>query len=331
MTCKQAIALLLMILLCVMLKPLSGHAADWTVSPYRAQLANAPADDGQGAGEDSVGTAVNSLKKNIGKGVLFSLIIPGSGQLYSGSWLRAVPWFAIEVASWAFFANYHGKGQSKTEEFESYAGPRDAPNHFYSRAYMYAEWQVATNPVLAPGGNVTTLSFTDWLDQSGPDGWNLRSASLPAPFTHDILTTDRQQYYEMIGKYLSQFGWGWEDTWTGDASTNSFNWTVTDDPSIAPDNVSTVEFDGGSPMFFHYRDLRGRFNDLLDKGNAAMEVVLVNHVLSALDAAFAVRAYNKRVTATPEPNLGDLHLKYDIRADASQNPVRMLTLSVSLD
>ena len=44
MSCKQAIAGLLMILVCVMLMPRAGQAADWTVSPYRAQIANAPED-----------------------------------------------------------------------------------------------------------------------------------------------------------------------------------------------------------------------------------------------------------------------------------------------
>jgi hypothetical protein len=277
---------------------------------------------------------VNPLKKNIGKGALFSLVIPGAGQLYSGSWVRAIPWFVVEVGSWAYFATYHKRGQDKTSEFEAYAGPRDAANHFYYRAYMYHEWQVAADPVLAPNGNSTNLSYSEWLQQTGPDGWELRQASLPAPFTHDILTNDNQQYFEMIGKYLMQFGWGWQDTWTPGASPDAPTW-VLDDPStpdvVEGDKASTIEFDGPSPMFFHYRDMRGRSNDLLDKGNVAMEVVLVNHILSALDAAFAVRNYNKHVSPVPTPDLGNMHLRYDVQANANLNSVRMLKLSIPLD
>ena len=127
----------------------------------------------------------------------------------------------------------------------------------------------------------------------------------------------------MIGKYLSQFGWGWEDTYTRQ-SDDAPDW-YQDDPATPERRRRIIRTPSSStatrPMFFHYRDMRGEANDLLDKGNVAMEVVLVNHVLSALDAAFAVRSYNKRVTATPEPNLGDLHLRYDIRAnDQSRSP-----------
>jgi hypothetical protein len=44
MLSKQAITSLLMILLCMLFIPRAGHAADWTVSPYRAQLASGPGD-----------------------------------------------------------------------------------------------------------------------------------------------------------------------------------------------------------------------------------------------------------------------------------------------
>ena len=151
----------------------------------------------------------------------------------------------------------------------------------------------------------TDISQADWRTTD----WDIRSTYLPAPFTHDVRTSDHQQYFEMIGKYLSQFGWGWQDTWSAGASPDTPTW-LTDDPStpeLEGDRTNTVEFDGNSPMFFHYRDMRGRANDLLDKGNAAMEVVLVNHVLSALDAAFAERNYNKQLSPVPTPDLGNIH------------------------
>jgi len=299
----------------------SGFAADWTVSPYRAQLASAQADE---SGSDSTAPADIGLKKNIGRGVMFSLIIPGTGQLYAGSWLRALPWFAVEVAAWAVYANYHGSGRDKTDEFEAYAGWRDTPNHFNARPYMFAEWLVAKDSTRAIAGRPFTGNFDTW---SGLQ-WTQRSTYLPAPFTHDVMTSDRQQFFEMIGKYFSQFGWGWQDTYSANqgqiGETNPPNWTV------SGDNPATTAFDGQSAMFFLYADMRGEANDLLDKGNIAMEVVLVNHVLSALDAAFAVRSYNKKVTTTPAPTLGDLRLRYDLR-DFEGSRTRFLTLSLPLD
>jgi hypothetical protein len=315
---------LMLTALCGTLLPRDSRAAEWTISPFRAQIAAA-----QSAAETTPDSAAPPdlsppQKKNIGRGVMFSLIIPGAGQLYSGSWLRAVPWFALEVAAWATYAHFHGQGRDKTDEFEAYAGPRENPNHFSYRAYIYAEYLVAHNR-----GNTSGVkylgTFDNWLDQT----WEVRRDYLPPPFTHDVLDDDRQQYFEMIGKYFSQFGWGWQDTYNvgqgGDVNDNSWLNPAT---GLRADDPSTVAFDGESPMFFHYADMRGEANDLLNKGNLAMEVVLANHVLSALDAAFAVRHYNKHLAATSP--LGDLKLRYDARRIGGET-ARFLTVSMPLD
>jgi hypothetical protein len=320
---KYAFGWIVFVACCMILMSHPAKAADWTFSPYKAQISGA-SEDGSAATPDSAGSLPNQ-KKSIGKGVMFSLIIPGAGQLYSGTWWRAIPWFAIEVAGWAVFASYHNKGQNKTDEFEKYAGWRDTPNHFDYRAYMYAEYLVAKDSLRAREGNEYTRTFDEWINEP----WDEREQHLPAPFTHDVKTDDSQQFYEMIGKYFSQFGWGWQDTHDGGNSqwTNPPDWT---NPvaGLQADNTSTIAFDGGSTMFFYYRDLRAKANDLLDKGNVAMEVVLVNHILSALDAAIAVRSHNKKLAASQ--SLGDLRLRYDTKQFAGTT-ARYLTLSIPLD
>jgi hypothetical protein len=310
--------------ICGIVLPPNAAAAEWAVSPFRAQIAGAQAPSG--ATSDSVAWSGSSpsQKKNIGRGVMFSLVIPGTGQLYSGSWIRAVPWFVIEVAAWATYAHYHGQGRNKTDEFEAYAGSRESPNHFSYRVYMYAEYMVARDRGSSSGVKYEG-TFDNWLDQT----WEVRSGFLPPPFTHDVLDDDRQQYFEMIGKYFVQFGWGWQDTYNGGngGDVNDNSW-LNPAPGLRPDDPATVAFDGESPMFFHYADMRGEANDLLDKGNVAMEVVLANHILSALDAAFAVRHYNKKVTQTP--SLGDLKFRYDVRSVGGE-AARFLTVSMPLD
>lgn len=311
---------LLPLLLIVLLLPGMVTAKSLGLSPHRAQFAapgfeQAPADET--AAPDMTG------KKNIGRAVMFSLIIPGTGQLYAGSWLRALPWLAIEAAGWALFAKYHGDGNTKTDEFEEYAGPwkntnRDA-GHFNYDVYRLREYQVAVSEVFA------RERFEGDLPEWNLLSWNERTNHLPAPYTHDINTSDIQQYYEMIGKYYEQFGYGWNDTW---------------DPSYLPgtetlDNIwenfggddrGTVKYDGNSPMFYAYRDMRGEANDLLEKGNTMMEIVLVNHVLSALDAAFAVRSHNRNLESA---SLGSLDLRYDIK-NMDGAMARSLTLSMPL-
>jgi hypothetical protein len=296
-------------------------AAEWNYSPYRAQFAADQPSNGQTGEESPTTPPVVSAKKSIGKGVMFSLVIPGAGQLYSGQWWRSIPWFAIEVGGWAMFAKYHGDGQDKTREFEAYAGPRDAPNHFNVNAYLLREYQIASSQQYNAAPYTGTLSDWRLLD------WSVRQDFLAnaTGYGHDVMTDDQQQYYEMIGKYIVQFGYGWQDTYSSDADINDPNagniWV------LSGDDPTTAIFDGTSAMFFHYRDMRGKANDLLNKGNVAMEVVLVNHILSALDAAFAVRAYNKHLEKV---GLGDLKFRYDIK-NLGGDQARFLTASLALD
>jgi hypothetical protein len=319
---KTTILLITALLLAFALPHAYAQAGPWSFSPYLAQVA----DDGteQTPVDEGVPNQADNGKKNIGRGVMFSLVIPGAGQLYSGSWLRAAPWFAIEVASWVMFSKYNAEGDDKTKEFEKFAGPHlntdPTAGHFNYDAYMLREFQIAGNPTINETGTIYDGTFEDWKSEA----WDVdggRSSYLPPPFGHNINTPDIQQYYEMIGKYYTQFGYGWIDTYETFSVTENNIWTVSgDDPS-------TLWFDGSSPMFFHYRDMRGEANDLLDKSNMAMEVVLANHVLSALDAAFAIRSHNRRIS---ESALGSLDLKYDPKI-IDGRLARMLTLSFSLD
>lgn len=276
------------ILLLLTAVPATSYAADWNFSPYAAQVSDGTA--GQ-ADEEPMAVSEMSQSKSIGKGIMFSLIIPGAGQLYGGSWWRAIPWFAIEVAGWALFSKYHGDGEDKTDEYESYAGSKDNPNNFYYTAYMLAEYQVAANEGFSQGATPYGGNLEDWMDMS----WDDRAEYLPAPFTHDINTDDPQQYYEMIGKYYSQFGFGWSDAFDHNLFDPSNPQDVGFIWAVRNDNPASALYDGDrGGLFFLYRDMRGEANDLLDKGNVMMEIVLVNHVLSALDAALTVRGFNKR-------------------------------------
>ncbi|MBK6910024.1 MAG: hypothetical protein IPH10_03700 [bacterium] len=312
---------LLLIMACLSLPALSA-AKGLGLSPHRAQFAS-PSFEQTAA--DETATPMTPGKKNIGRAVMFSLIVPGTGQLYGGSWLRALPWFAVEVAGWALFAQYHGQGNDKTDEFESYAGPwknnvRTAGNFNYD-VYMFREYQVAANEVFARVKYEGDLS--EWRDLS----WDERTEHLPAPYTHDINTLDVQQYYEMIGKYFEQFGYGWNDAYDSQADISIGSQDHIWGAGFGGDDAATVSYDGTSAMFLTYRDMRGEANDLLEKGNTMMEIVLVNHVLSALDAAFAVRSHNRKLESA---QMGSLDLKYDIKTNINGDLTRMLTLSVPL-
>ena len=83
-------------------------------------------------------------------------------------------------------------------------------------------------------------------------------------FSHHLEEGRTQQYYEMIGKY-EQFSYGWDDY---------------------------MEFFSLSRET--YLDMRHDANDLLNKATYSAMFSLVNHILSAFDAAISVKRYHKR-------------------------------------
>ena len=128
----------------------------------------------------------------------------------------------------------------------------------------------------------------DIAEQNGWSGGPVENASweelvtdyLPQNFTHELPSTNTQQYYEMIGKYLTQFGFGWDDRAQDPDTTQYYDGIFTNDN---PGRYNHIRYDS---------------NKLLDKATLAVELVLVNHVISALDAAFLVRRHNKRPIET---------------------------------
>lgn len=86
--------------------------------------------------------------------------------------------------------------------------------------------------------------------------------------THELPETNTQQYYEMIGKY-DQFFRGWDD--------------------------SDVYSYGGerSPQRLKYMDMREDSNIELKNATTMASVVILNHIVSAVDAAWCTYRYNK--------------------------------------
>jgi hypothetical protein len=76
-----------------------------------------------------------------------------------------------------------------------------------------------------------------------------------------------QQYFELIGKY-PQYNPGWDDGGGPVSETNI------------------------SSHFKSYSLMRGYANDLYSKARTALVVVVINHILSATDAAWSATRYN---------------------------------------
>jgi len=125
--------------------------------------------------------------KSVRKAFLYSLVLPGAGQVYTGSKRKGARFLALEAASWFGYISFHSEGNSKTDEFNLYADTYWSQDRYED--FLYINWSVRDDDSV----------FQDPGDPSS--GYF---------FTHHLPDTKTQQYYEMIGKY-NQFVFGWAD------------------------------------------------------------------------------------------------------------------------
>jgi len=132
------------------------------------------------------------------------------------------------------------KDDNKAEEF--------ADVHFSEQTYREVEFELAMAPAYGDSGTYPG-PIVEWNQED----WETKIHYLPRQgFTHELPTQSmrdagdhhNEAYYEMIGKYISQFGFGWDDTYG--------------------DNPETPYFDGQSPNSIHYMDLRAEANNGCD-------------------------------------------------------------------
>ncbi|MCX6831186.1 MAG: DUF5683 domain-containing protein [candidate division Zixibacteria bacterium] len=128
---------------------------------------------------------LNTSYRSPSKAFLYSMMIPGGGQLYNHSTFKAGLFMAVEVASWADWLLNHQQGQKKTDDYNNFADREWS-------AERYTNWLIETIGIVSD-----TAEF-------------IRNDSTMR-FTHHLPATKTQQYYEMIGKY-DQFRYGWSDT-----------------------------------------------------------------------------------------------------------------------
>lgn len=194
--------------------------------------------------------------KSTKRGFLYSLVVPGAGEYYAGSKIKAVLFFGLEAGFWTGYFTYHKKGKNKETEYLNFANA-----HWNVQAY--------TDSLLHNYSGFGLDSATGIvIDTPGVYYGEGTDSIVISHSIHPVAgqpLDKSQQYYEMVGKY-DQFRFGWDD-FTGVFLTANRNF---------------------------YLNLRHDSNSLLDKANRFVMFSLANHLLSAFDAAIAVRHYNRQ-------------------------------------
>jgi len=205
------------------------------------------------------------------RAALYSAVLPGAGQYYTKSFWRAALYATLEVAAWTTFIIYDSKGKDKDTEMRNYGDEHWSEHKYWSSLYE----QALASQINVPSGIETELVNGDpWIkDYNSNIANQLRYLENELDYSHSLPTTRTQQYYEMIYKYPEQFANGWSDA--------GFSTPYSPDGSDLPATA------------VHFRSLSYLSEDYYEIASNATIVVLLNHVISALDAALAAKSYNR--------------------------------------
>lgn len=215
--------------------------------------------------------------KSPAKAALFSAILPGAGEAYAGSYWKAAAFIAAEATLWTFNIIYDQKGKDEDKRMRTFAKNHWSEQRYWSSVYYFAEKNDKWT------GQELQWEADNLISQADIDAniELLRTMENEINYTHTLPETHTQQYYEMIYKYVSQFGNGWDDV--TETLGDPFYYTVNGDLSAT------------TPNQLKYRKMRNREEDFYVVATTMARLAMLNHLVSMFDAAITVRGMNKKI------------------------------------
>ena len=191
------------------------------------------------------------------KAFFLSALVPGAGEYYAGARRKATVFFGLEALAWTLYFTWDGKGNDIEEEFRRTADEQFSPSDYLAWRETNTSNKTPITHDLPCEEYVVNIYVRD-----------------PGNFG-DCGASEVQQYYELIGKY-DQFVAGWSDL--HDANGN---------PTQPVQVDSAKNFD--SDIRQAYEDRRDDSNRYLKRAINMAGFALINHVISAVDAARTAR------------------------------------------
>jgi len=201
-----------------------------------------------------------------------SLVIPGSGEFYAESYWKAALFFVVDVAAWVLAYTYDKKGDQQTDSYQGYANENWSVVQYaqYTQDHLVQPGKVYNWRL--PGTEGMSTFDRPWI-QVDWNEINRMERDIGGYYSHTLPPYNEQQYYELIGKY-PQFNQGWRDA----------NLSLGSDYETIKSNLT--------PMFTYYSGERGTANDYYATATTWVTVAVINHILSAVDAAWSAGQYN---------------------------------------
>ena len=232
---------------------------------------------GRGSLQDAVQEASAASRKSPWLAAGLSIVIPGAGEFYTERYLKSGIFLAVEAALWIMANKYDQKGNRQTDFFQNYANAHWSVVDYANYAYNNYGHSIGTyDGLIIPG----TAGDPPWmrvnwavLNRMEQDIAQTASGSY---YSHILPAYNTQQYYELIGKY-PQFNQGWDDR------PAQFQYGGTR-------STEAIWYDGQ----------RGQANTYYTTASTFVGIAVVNHVVSAVDAALSAGSYNSGLHASVE-------------------------------
>ncbi|MEX0599458.1 MAG: hypothetical protein WD205_02370, partial [Rhodothermales bacterium] len=175
---------------------------------------------------DAVGSS-SEARRSVPLAFGLSAALPGAGQVYNRTWIRAAGAFIVESGLILGYVLWKDRGQDAEAAYKNYAHEHWDPGQYAAWLNDYVDYLEEVD-----GGSlgVDDIPIPQGIDFSEPLAWSpqerqaVRSffdevravedevyhPETGAAFSHNLPYFAEQQYYELIGKYF-QFAPGWAD------------------------------------------------------------------------------------------------------------------------
>jgi hypothetical protein len=292
----------------------ADNVGQGTVAPPPAGRRGPPPSD---AGSDSAfagpaviedGRAVNfaqNLKEYRSPRVamLLSLLLPGLGQAYARSYIKAAAFGAAEVAAISAAVYFNSMAASKRDEAYRWADKR-------FNAQNMADYETRLREAFVEKG-----FEEEWADIVDSAFWADAAMGGKSPYFYESIRDrdftpgwdDNEPGLELIlnggvdGVITVRREDGKENRYAVYNSGSEFNYTF-----YYITRVLSMDGEGkpvlGSDWKLGYSDDQAEYNSMMNKSNMYSDAVnymfyamLLNHIASAIDAGFTARAYNARL------------------------------------
>ncbi|HEY6172666.1 MAG TPA: hypothetical protein VIX80_10450, partial [Candidatus Kapabacteria bacterium] len=189
-----------------------------------------------------------------------SLILPGLGEYYVGDQIwRGIIFTSLDAVLWYGHFTYLAKGDDSTAAFQAYADTN----------WLSSKYSDSLNMLLEEIHREYRINDPDDFSQINKAEDTLALSNIsPIPMSHRLPPRGSQQYYELISKYI-QFTYGWRDAQSSDPNT--------------------------SAMFQRHAEMRANMNAQYETADYFLFGLIINRVLSAIDAVLLARDHNSAV------------------------------------